>query len=196
MQSEISYALGLLLANSLRNQVNTEDIDKEDFMKGFWAMFYGQEVTMQPEEASGLADKYIRQVTTKKAMEMIELEKNFLVDNAKRLGVITTPSGLQYEIITEGTGRIPRQQNKVMAHYEGKLVSGKVFDSSYRRGQPATFPVGGLIQGWQEALQLMPTGSKWRLFIPSHLGYGTKGAGADIPANATLIFELELLSIV
>jgi FKBP-type peptidyl-prolyl cis-trans isomerase FklB len=196
MQSEISYALGLLLANSLRNQVNTEDIDKEDFMKGFWAMFYGQEVTMQPEEASGLADKYIRQVTTKKAMEMIELEKNFLVDNAKRLGVITTPSGLQYEIITEGTGRIPRQQNKVMAHYEGKLVSGKVFDSSYRRGQPATFPVGGLIQGWQEALQLMPTGSKWRLFIPSHLGYGAKGAGADIPANATLIFELELLSIV
>lgn len=196
MQSEISYALGLLLANSLRNQVNTEDIDKEDFMKGFWAMFYGQEVTMQPEEASGLADKYIRQVTTKKAMEMIELEKNFLVDNAKRLGVVTTPSGLQYEIITEGTGRIPRQQNKVMAHYEGKLVSGKVFDSSYRRGQPATFPVGGLIQGWQEALQLMPTGSKWRLFIPSHLGYGTKGAGADIPANATLIFELELLSIV
>jgi FKBP-type peptidyl-prolyl cis-trans isomerase FklB len=196
MQSEISYALGLLLANTLRNQVNTEDIDKEDFMKGFWAMFYGEEVKMQPEEASGLADKYIRQVTAKKAMEMIELEKNFLVNNAKRVGVTTTPSGLQYEIVTEGTGRIPRQQNKVVAHYEGKLVSGKVFDSSYRRGQPATFPVGGLIQGWQEALQLMPTGSKWRLFIPASLGYGTKGAGADIPANATLIFELELLSIV
>jgi FKBP-type peptidyl-prolyl cis-trans isomerase FklB len=195
MQSEISYALGLLLANSLRNQVVVEDIDKEDFQKGFWAMFYGEEVALQPAEASALADKYIRQATTKKAMLAVQEEENFFVENAKRLGVIARPSGLQYEIISEGTGRVPRQQNKVMAHYEGKLLNGKVFDSSYRRGEPATFPVGGLIQGWQEALQIMPEGSKWRLYVPSKLGYGAKGAGADIPANATLIFDLELLKV-
>jgi FKBP-type peptidyl-prolyl cis-trans isomerase FklB len=109
--------------------------------------------------------------------------------------VVSNPSGLQYEILKEGTGTIPIVHQKVVAHYEGRLLTGKVFDSSYKRGQPATFPVNGLIKGWQEALQLMPVGSKWRLYIPSNLGYGARGAGNDIPGNATLIFELELLEI-
>ena len=104
-------------------------------------------------------------------------------------------SGLQYEVLVEGTGTVPKASDKVVAHYEGRLLSGKVFDSSYKRGQPATFPVNGLIQGWQEALQIMPVGSKWRLYIPSELGYGARGAGADIPGGATLIFDLELLQI-
>jgi len=195
MQSELSYALGLLLANSLRNQVHAEDVVKEDFEKAFWAMLKGGEVEMDLSAAGQLADAYIRQAQQQKAVRAIAEEAKFLEENGKRLGVISRPSGLQYEILTEGTGRVPRATNKVMAHYEGKLLSGKVFDSSYRRGEPATFPVNGLIQGWQEALQLMPAGSKWRLYIPSRLGYGTKGAGADIPANATLIFELELLAV-
>ncbi len=195
MQSEISYALGLLLANSLRNQVHAEDVVKEDFEQAFWAQLKGGAVEMDLETAGQLADAYIRKAQQQKSMRAITEEATFLEENGKRLGVISRPSGLQYEILTEGTGRVPRATNKVMAHYEGKLLSGKIFDSSYKRGQPATFPVNGLIQGWQEALQLMPAGSKWRLYIPSRLGYGAKGAGNDIPANATLIFELELLSV-
>jgi len=175
--------------------VHAEDVVKEDFEKAFWAMLKGGEVEMDLSAAGQLADAYIRQAQQQKAVRAIAEEAKFLEENGKRLGVISRPSGLQYEILTEGTGRVPRATNKVMAHYEGKLLSGKVFDSSYRRGEPATFPVNGLIQGWQEALQLMPAGSKWRLYIPSRLGYGTKGAGADIPANATLIFELELLAV-
>ena len=196
MQSELSYALGLLLANNLAAQVDKADINNEEFMKGFTAIFEGKELAFDLQQASVIADKYIRENMQKKAVAAIAQEENFLTENAKKDGIIALPSGLQYEILVEGNGKIPRATNKVQAHYEGRLLDGKVFDSSYKRGQPATFPVNGLIQGWQEALQLMPVGSKWRLYIPSKLGYGPKGAGNDIPGNATLIFDLELLAIV
>jgi FKBP-type peptidyl-prolyl cis-trans isomerase FklB len=120
----------------------------------------------------------------------------FLADNAGRDGVTVTDSGLQYEVITEGSGEIPTSDSTVRTHYHGSLISGKVFDSSVERGEPAEFPVSGVIAGWTEALQMMPIGSKWRLFVPHQLAYGQQGAGADIGPCEALIFEVELLAIV
>ena len=119
----------------------------------------------------------------------------FLAENAKKPGITTLPSGLQYEVLTEGSGKKPGLSSSVTTHYHGTLPSGKVFDSSYQRGQPATFPVNGVIAGWTEALQLMPEGSKWRLYIPSELAYGKRGAGRDIGPDTALIFDVELLKV-
>lgn len=130
-----------------------------------------------------------------KTEQQMEQQEQFLAENAKREGVITTPSGLQYEILQEGTGEKPGPTTRVTVHYEGSLSNGNVFDSSYKRGQPATFGVNQVITGWTEALQMMPVGSKWRLFIPSELGYGSRGAGGSIPPNAALVFDVELLSM-
>lgn len=124
-----------------------------------------------------------------------EEQEKFLQDNAAKEGVVTLPSGLQYLILTPGDGEKPGPTTRVTVHYEGSLVNGKVFDSSYKRGRPATFGVNQVIRGWTEALQLMSVGSKWRLFIPAELGYGSRGAGGSIPPNATLVFDVELLSI-
>ena len=122
-------------------------------------------------------------------------QEKFLQDNAAKEGVVTLPSGLQYLILEEGNGEKPGPKTMVTVHYEGSLVDGKIFDSSYRRGQPATFGVHQVITGWTEALQLMSIGSKWKLFIPSALGYGARGAGGSIPPNATLVFDVELLGM-
>ena len=119
----------------------------------------------------------------------------FLAENAQKAGIKTLPSGLQYEVLTEGTGRHPSLQSSVTTHYHGTLIDGTVFDSSYERGQPATFPVNGVIAGWTEALQLMGEGSKWRLYIPSNLAYGKRGAGRDIGPDSALIFDVELLKV-
>jgi FKBP-type peptidyl-prolyl cis-trans isomerase FklB len=124
-----------------------------------------------------------------------ESNTKYLEDNSKREGVVTLPSGLQYEVLQEGTGPKPESGSRVTVHYEGSLTNGDVFDSSYKRGQPATFGVRQVIPGWTEALQLMPVGSKWRLFIPSDLGYGARGAGGAIPPHSVLIFDVELLGI-
>src|SRR6202023_2964907 len=132
----------------------------------------------------------------KVAGEMNKKESvEFLAANKAKDGVVTLPSGLQYKILTAGTGPKPTASDTVVCNYRGTLISGTEFDSSYKRGQPASFPVNGVIKGWTEALQLMPVGSKWQLFVPSDLGYGDRGAGADIGPGATLIFEVELLSI-
>ncbi len=124
-----------------------------------------------------------------------EDQEKFLQDNAAKEGVITLPSGLQYLILKDGDGEKPGTKAMVTVHYEGSLINGKIFDSSYKRGEPATFGVHQVIPGWTEALQLMPVGSKWKLFIPSSLGYGERGAGSSIPPNATLIFDVELISM-
>ena len=121
--------------------------------------------------------------------------EDFLAANKAKDGVVTLPSGLQYKVITTGTGPKPTLDQTVVCQYRGTLIDGKEFDSSYKRGQPATFPVKGVIKGWTEVLQLMPVGSKWQVFVPSDLAYGARGAGADIGPNATLIFEIELVSI-
>lgn len=192
---EKSYALGVLLGNNLAGQVDLDGLDYEALAKGLVDFLKGGELEMTEEEANYTAQLFLQESAAKAAMEAEAMEANFMVENSSRAGVISLPSGLQYEILVAGNGAIPKIHQKVVAHYEGRLLSGKVFDSSYKRNQPATFPVNGLIRGWQEALQIMPVGSKWRLFIPSNLGYGARGAGNDIPGNATLVFELELLEI-
>jgi len=141
-----------------------------------------------------LQDK-LREMLGQKATEQQEAGKQFLADNATRESVTTTPSGLQYEVLTAGEGPKPTGMSRVTVHYEGRLTDGSVFDSSYKRNSPATFGVNQVIPGWTEALQLMPQGSKWRLFIPQEIGYGSRGAGGSIPPYATLIFDVELLSI-
>jgi FKBP-type peptidyl-prolyl cis-trans isomerase FklB len=137
-----------------------------------------------------------QQEKMKVAGEMNKKEgAEFLEANKTKEGVVTLPSGLQYKILTEGTGPKPAASDTVVCNYRGTLISGTEFDSSYKRGQPASFPVNGVIKGWTEALQLMPVGSKWQLFVPAELGYGDRGAGGEIGPGATLIFEVELLSI-
>jgi FKBP-type peptidyl-prolyl cis-trans isomerase FklB len=192
---ETSYSLGVLLGSNLAAQVDTEGVDYDALAKGVVDSLKGGDMEMTAEEANFTAQKFLQESAAKMAMKAQEMESGFLAENSERDGVITLQSGLQYEILKEGEGAIPKIHQKVVAHYEGRLLTGKVFDSSYKRGEPATFPVNGLIKGWQEALQLMPVDSKWRLFVPSNLGYGAKGAGQDIPGNATLIFDLELLNI-
>jgi len=142
----------------------------------------------------GIADKLFN-MKNEKAAANLKAGEEFLAANKNKPGVVALPSGLQYEVITEGTGGKPLATNKVTCHYHGTLIDGTVFDSSVKRGQPATFPLNAVIKGWTEGLQLMPTGSKWRFFIPPHLGYGERSAGPHIGPNSTLIFEVELLDV-
>ena len=142
----------------------------------------------------GISDKLF-EMKNQKAEANLKAGEKFLEENGKRPGVVVLASGLQYEIITEGTGPKPKATNKVTCHYHGTLIDGTVFDSSVQRGQPATFPLNMVIKGWTEGLQLMTEGSKWRFFIPPHLGYGDRQVSAQIGANSTLIFEVELLGI-
>jgi len=141
----------------------------------------------------GIADKLFN-MKNEKAAENLKAGQDFLDANKSKPGIVTLPSGLQYEVLTEGTGGKPLATNKVTCHYHGTLIDGTVFDSSVRRGQPATFPLNAVIKGWTEGLQLMPTGSKWRFFIPANLGYGDRQVSAQIGPNSTLIFEVELIS--
>jgi FKBP-type peptidyl-prolyl cis-trans isomerase FklB len=142
----------------------------------------------------GIADRLF-QSNNEKAAANLKAGQDFLEENKKKPGIVTLPSGLQYEIITEGNGAKPSASNKVTCHYHGTLTDGTVFDSSVKRGQPATFPLNQVIKGWTEGLQLMPVGSKWRFFLPPHLAYGERQTGAHIGPNSTLIFEVELLGI-
>jgi FKBP-type peptidyl-prolyl cis-trans isomerase FklB len=141
-----------------------------------------------------LQDK-LKSFMSQKTGEQLEAGKKFLEENAKKEGVTVLPSGLQYEVLTEGSGQKPGPTSRVTVHYEGRLTDGSVFDSSYKRNSPATFGVNQVIAGWTEAMQLMPQGSKWRLFIPSELGYGSRGAGGSIPPNSALVFDVELLNV-
>ncbi|MBS1746526.1 MAG: FKBP-type peptidyl-prolyl cis-trans isomerase [Bacteroidetes bacterium] len=163
------------------NAIMTHQLNVEHTSK-FPGLYLSKKMSLQDKLKSMLQSKS-------------EEQKKFLEDNASKEGVITLPSGLQYLVLQEGNGQHPGPTTMVTVHYEGSLINGKVFDSSYKRGQPATFGVHQVIKGWTEALQLMPTGSKWRLFIPSELGYGARGAGSSIPPHSTLIFDVELLSM-
>ncbi|MFV0472394.1 MAG: FKBP-type peptidyl-prolyl cis-trans isomerase [Paludibacteraceae bacterium] len=192
---KVSYALGLNLGNNLLNS-GVENIDIEKFSRGIKDVMEQKEPEISYQEAQTIINDYFQKLqsaTSEKAKKEGDI---FLNENKKRGGVTTLPSGLQYEIIKKGDGNIPKASDKVKVHYHGTLISGKVFDSSVQRGEPAVFGVTQVIQGWIEALQLMPTGSKWKLFIPSDLAYGERGAGQSIGPNTTLIFEVELLDIV
>ena len=189
----VSYSLGVLFAQNFKNGEKLS-IDANAMAKGFQDAVAGTE-TIKVEQANQLFSQFMANQNKSKYAATLEKGAKFLEENGKRPGVKTTASGLQYEIMKEGTGPMPKATDKVTTHYHGTLLDGKVFDSSVNRGQPIDFPCNGVIQGWQEALQMMKVGSKWKLFVPYQLAYGERGAGGDIGPYETLIFEVELLKI-
>ena len=199
-KDKLSYAMGMDLGGQLK--ARSVDIDTEVFAQALKTALAGGKTLMTDAEAKAVISQLQMAMVAKQAAEAKAVgEKNkaegeaFLAANKAKEGVVTLPSGLQYKVITNGTGPKPTLEQTVVCQYRGTLIDGKEFDSSYKRGQPATFPVKGVIKGWTEVLQLMPVGSKWQVFIPSDLAYGERGAGADIGPNATLIFEVELIAI-
>ena len=191
---KFSYAIGLGIGQNLLS-MGAQGINVEDFAQAIADVLNRNELAMSHNEAREIVNKYFRELEEKMNAENIEKGKAFLVENAKKEGIVTLPSGLQYEVITEGNGKKPSATDRVKCHYEGTLIDGTLFDSSIKRGQPAVFGVNQVIKGWVEALQLMSEGSKWRLFIPSELGYGAQQAGEMIPPHSTLIFEVELIEV-
>lgn len=198
----ISYALGLSMGNNFRASGITE-INVQDFADGVAAVFDGLAPKMSYDEAKEEIRVYFEAIQKRQeeaaavaAEANAKAGETFLMENGKRAEVNTLPSGLQYEVITEGDGPMPTANDQVVVHYTGKLIDGTVFDSSVDRGEPATFGVTQVIPGWVEALQLMKAGSKWRLYIPSALAYGPRGAGGLIGPNQTLIFDVELLKVI
>jgi FKBP-type peptidyl-prolyl cis-trans isomerase FklB len=199
-KDKLSYAMGMDLGAQLK--ARSVDIDTEVFAQALKTALAGGKTLMTEAEAKAVISQLQMTMVAKQAAEAKAVgEKNkkdgeaFLAANKAKEGVVTLPSGLQYKVITNGTGPKPTAEQTVVCQYRGTLIDGKEFDSSYKRGQPATFPVKGVIKGWTEVLQLMPVGSKWQVFIPPDLAYGERGAGADIGPNATLIFEVELIAI-
>lgn len=197
---KFSYALGMNLGENLHRQ--SVDINPDELAQGVRDALAGGKTLMTDEEARAVLTQVQAQVREKQQEKMAatgDTNKKegeaFLAGNKGKEGVVTLPSGLQYKIVTQGTGPKPTANDTVVCNYRGTLINGEEFDSSYKRGQPATFPVSGVIKGWTEALQLMPVGSKWQLFVPSDLAYAERGVGGAIGPNATLIFEVELLSI-
>jgi FKBP-type peptidyl-prolyl cis-trans isomerase FklB len=203
-KDKFSYALGMNVGSGLGQNLKRQNVEFDPSLvaDGLKASLSGGKTLLTTEEAQAVLKEVGTEVQKEQMAKMKDAaEKNksdgeaFLSANKDKEGVVTLPSGLQYKILTEGSGPKPAASDTVVCNYRGTLLDGKEFDSSYKRGQPATFPVGGVIKGWTEALQLMPVGSKWQLFIPSALAYGEQGAGNDIQPNSTLIFEVELVSI-
>lgn len=199
-KDKFSYALGMKMGENLKKQ--SVPVDPAILSRGLRDALAGKKTLLTDEEAQGAmtaVQNDMRQKMQEKMKEEGEANKKtgeaFLAANKSKEGVVTLPSGLEYKILKAGTGPKPTANDSVVCNYKGTLIDGKEFDSSYKRGQPATFPVTGVIKGWTEALQLMPVGSKWQLFIPPDLAYGERGAGGDIGPDSTLIFEVELLSI-
>lgn len=193
--NKVSYALGLSIGQNFKAS-GFEGIIAEDFLAGLNAVLEGTEPTMTIEEAKSVINQYFQEVQARAIRLNKEAGEEFLKINAHKAGVITLPSGLQYEVIKEGDGPKPQLKDTVRCHYHGTLINGVVFDSSMDRGEPAEFPLQGVIKGWTEILQLMPVGSKWRVTIPSDLAYGDRGAGQHIQPGSTLVFIIELLGIV
>jgi len=191
---KVSYSLGVNVAKSVKNQGLTS-IDSEAIAQAFTDVFEGNELKISEQESNIILQDYFGKLAKEAQSANVEAGQKFLAENAKRDGVTKTSTGLQYEVLAEGSGDSPKETDQVTVHYHGTLIDGTVFDSSVERGQPATFPVNGVIPGWVEALQLMKPGAKYKLFIPSNLAYGEKGAGGSIGPNATLIFEVELISV-
>lgn len=191
--NKISYALGLSIGQNLQGS-GIKNINAEEFVKGMNDIFSNKKPELSENEINQILNDFFNKLKKDQVKVNKEEGENFLKTNKNREGVVTLPSGLQYEIITKGNGPTPKASDTVKTHYHGTLIDGSIFDSSVQRGEPATFGVSQVISGWVEALQLMPKGSKWRLFIPSELAYGERGAGSIGP-NSTLIFEVELLDI-
>ena len=190
----ISYAVGLMMGNYIKS-MDLQTVNYKFVNMAIESALLGKPGLMDGNQANQCMGKLNQAKTQKSSAGEKAKSAKFLAENQKRSGVMVTPSGLQYEILTKGTGLMPKATDTVTAHYAGSLIDGKEFDNSYKRGEPLTIPVSGVIRGWTEALQMMPVGSKWKLFIPSDLGYGDNGAGQDIPPGAALVFEVELISI-
>ena len=198
---KLSYSFGLAIGTQLMD-MGAEAINVEDFSQALKDVFTGQPLAVKPEEAQNMVSSFLHEQETAKRKEMEEKGlkarsegESFLRDNRKRPGIITTASGLQYEILEEGNGKHPKATDSVKCHYEGRLIDGTVFDSSIRRGEPAVFPLNGVISGWTEGVQLMAEGAKYRFYIPYQLAYGANGAGSSIPPYAALIFDIELIAV-
>ena len=201
-KDKASYALGMKIGSDLRKQGVNASVDPAVAARGFKDALAGTKSQLTDDELRAALTQLQSQVREKQMAKAHEeggaahkAGEEFLAANKGKEGVVTLPSGMQYKILTAGSGPKPTASDTVSCNYKGTLLNGKEFDSSYKRGHPETFPVGGVIKGWTEALQLMPVGSKWQLFIPADLAYGDRGAGGDIGPGETLIFEVELLSI-
>lgn len=199
-KEKLSYSIGMDIGGNLKR--GSVEVDPDILAKGLKDSYGGGKTILTEDEARKTITDFQKTLMAKQAETMQKLgEKNkadgekFLAENGKKEGVKTLPSGLQYKEIAPGTGKSPKATDTVTTHYKGTLIDGTEFDSSYKRGQPATFQVSGVIPGWTEALQLMKEGAKWQLFVPSNLAYGERGAGREIGPNATLIFEVELVSV-
>ncbi|WP_262511977.1 FKBP-type peptidyl-prolyl cis-trans isomerase [Spirosoma pollinicola] len=201
-QDSVSYSIGLFMAQNLKQQ-GISDLNNALLMRGLNDALSGQATQLTQTQAGQVMNSYMQKQMAVRNAEGIKASAEnkkigdaFLTENKAKSGVVTTKSGLQYSIEKEGTGAKPAATDRVKVHYTGKTLDGKVFDSSVERGQPAEFGVNEVIKGWTEALQLMPIGSKWKLYIPADLAYGDRGAGADIKPGSTLVFDVELLDIV
>ncbi|RJP21497.1 MAG: FKBP-type peptidyl-prolyl cis-trans isomerase [Deltaproteobacteria bacterium] len=199
-KEKLGYSIGMDIGGNLKRQAI--EVDADALAKGFKDTYTGGKTLLTEEEGKQTILGFQKKMMAKQAEAMKQKAdtnkadgEKFLAENGKKEGVKTLASGLQYKEITAGTGKSPKATDTVTTHYKGTLIDGTEFDSSYKRGEPATFPVTGVIPGWTEALQLMKEGSKWQLFIPSSLAYGERGAGRDIGPNATLVFEVELISV-
>jgi FKBP-type peptidyl-prolyl cis-trans isomerase FklB len=203
-KDKVSYALGMNVGKGLGANLRQQsvEVDQAILLRGLKDALAGSKTLLTDDEMKAALTQLQTEVRNKQMEKMkvaSEMNKKegieFLAANKAKDGVVTLPSGLQYKILTEGTGPKPSPTDSVTCNYRGTLINGTEFDSSYKSGHPASFPVNGVIKGWTEALQLMPVGSKWQLFVPAELGYGDRGAGSGIGPGATLIFEVELLSI-
>jgi len=197
---KIGYAIGMNIGINMKRQNVT--VDAEQLAAGLKASFQGTTTLLTEDEMGQILTAYQQEMQAKQMAEMaaaaegnIKLAEEFMASNGKQEGVVTLASGLQYKVLSSGEGASPKADSNVEVHYRGTLIDGTEFDSSYKRGEPASFPVNGVIAGWTEALQLMKTGDKWQLAIPPQLAYGERGAPPVIPANAALVFEVELLKI-
>lgn len=191
---KFSYAIGLGIGQNLLS-MGAREIEVKDFAQAIEDVLKGNQTAISHTEAREIVNKFFSELEAKVNAENIENGKAFLESNKQKPNIITLPSGLQYEVLQAGNGKSPKATDQVRCHYEGTLIDGTLFDSSVKRGEPAVFGVNQVIPGWVEALQLMSEGAKWRLYIPSELGYGAHGAGEMIPPHSTLIFEVELIEV-
>lgn len=199
-KAKVSYGIGMSLGTDFKAQ--GIEIDADVMAQAIKDVTAGGKTLMTEEEVRTVITDFQKELAAKqeakakeKSVKNLKDGEAFLAENSKKEGIVTLPSGLQYKVEKKGTGKKPGPSDSVTVHYKGTLIDGTEFDSSYKRGEPVTFPVGGVIPGWTEALQLMEEGSKWQLFIPAKLAYGERGAGAQIGPNSTLIFDVELLKI-
>lgn len=191
---KLSYALGMVIAENLKG-LGANNVDTTDFAKAVAAVLAGKSTELTPIEAQTTVQEFMQKQESERSKFMRKAGEDFLAENAKKDGVVVLPSGLQYTVLTEGTGAQPKATDQVKCHYEGRLIDETVFDSSYQRGEPAVFPLNGVIAGWTEGVQLMKEGAKYRFFIPYNLAYGERGAGNSIPPYAALVFDVELIKV-